>query len=129
MPRSAGENDLPKPLDQHRRQAIAQAFADSLNLEPAQLRGWLETPQSQSVGFVRRGESESVGYRAGRRILSILARHRTEWDDDDYRHMRKVVGFIKRHLAQRPSGDVTHTRWRHSLMNWGHDPLLDRRDD
>ncbi|MER5294490.1 DNA-binding protein, partial [Streptomyces pharetrae] len=25
--------------------------------------------------------------------------------------------------AQRPSGDVRDTRWRHSLMNWGHDPL------
>jgi hypothetical protein len=37
--------------------------------------------------------------------------------------MRKVVGYINRHLAQRPSGDVTDTRWRHSLMNWGHDPL------
>jgi len=30
-----------------------------------------------------------------------------------------------RHLAQRPDGDVEHTRWRYSLMNWGHDPLKD----
>jgi hypothetical protein len=27
------------------------------------------------------------------------------------------------HLAQRPEGDVEDTRWRYSLMNWGHDPL------
>ncbi len=26
-------------------------------------------------------------------------------------------------LAQRPSGDVRDSTWRHSLMNWGHDPL------
>jgi hypothetical protein len=37
--------------------------------------------------------------------------------------MRKVVGYVHRHLAQRPDGDVTDTAWRHSLMNWGHDPL------
>jgi hypothetical protein len=32
---------------------------------------------------------------------------------------------VHRHLAQRPSGDVRETRWRYSLMNWGHDPLED----
>jgi len=37
--------------------------------------------------------------------------------------MRKVTGYVHRHMAQRPSGDVEHTRWRYSLMNWGHDPL------
>lgn len=41
---------------------------------------------------------------------------------DDAAHMRKVVGHVHRHLAQRPSGDVTDTDWRYSLMNWGHDP-------
>ena len=40
----------------------------------------------------------------------------------DAAHMRTVVGYIHRHLAQRPSGDVTDSRWRYSLMNWGHDP-------
>ena len=44
-------------------------------------------------------------------------------DEDDYAAMRKVVGYIHRHLKQRPGGDVTDTRWRKSLMNWGHDPL------
>jgi hypothetical protein len=37
--------------------------------------------------------------------------------------MRKVVGYIHRHTAQRPAGDVSQTRWRYALMNWGHDPL------
>lgn len=37
--------------------------------------------------------------------------------------MKKVIGYCRRHLAQRPWGDVTDTRWRWSLMNWGHDPL------
>jgi hypothetical protein len=37
--------------------------------------------------------------------------------------MRKVIGYVHRHMAQRPHGDVADTRWRKSLMNWGHDPL------
>jgi hypothetical protein len=41
---------------------------------------------------------------------------------DDYAHMRKVVGFVKRHRAQQPANMVS-SRWRYSLMNWGHDPL------
>ena len=44
----------------------------------------------------------------------------TEADEE---HMRKVVGYVHRHAAQRPTGDVSGTPWRFSLMNWGHDPL------
>ena len=39
--------------------------------------------------------------------------------------MRKVVGYVHRHLAQGgPKEGVDESRWRYSLMNWGHDPLL-----
>jgi hypothetical protein len=38
----------------------------------------------------------------------------------------RVVGYVHRHLAQPPEGDPTDTRWRHSLMNWGHDPQKSR---
>jgi hypothetical protein len=48
-----------------------------------------------------------------------------ELSDDDYAHMKKVVGYVHRYKAQRPKGDVTETRWRFSLMNWGYDPLKD----
>ena len=38
-------------------------------------------------------------------------------------HMRKVVGYARRHLAQGgPQQDVEHSKWRYTLMNWGHDP-------
>jgi hypothetical protein len=39
--------------------------------------------------------------------------------------MRKVVGYVRRHRAQEPANIAT-SRWRYSLMNWGHDPLKDR---
>jgi hypothetical protein len=62
-----------------------------------------------------------VGRRSAKRILRIL--REGPQGEADYAHMRKVVGYVARHLAQRPRGDITETRWRYSLMNWGHDPL------
>lgn len=89
----------------------------------AELTCWLETDESKSVGVKRRGDAESVGRRSGRRIVRLMGRHRAEIEDDDFLHMRKVVGYVARHTAQRPAGDIMRTRWRYSLMNWGHDPL------
>ena len=107
--------------------SIRAEFDALVNLEPAELAAWLETPQSKKVGMVRRGETESVGRQSARKILAILATPRADLTDADYRHMKKVIGYCRRHLAQRPWGDVTATRWRWSLMNWGHDPLRGRR--
>ena len=108
--------------------AIRRDFDALVNLTPEALKAWLETPQSLRVGMIRRGESESVGRQSARRILEILATPVEDLVDADYRHMKKVIGYCRRHLAQRPWGDVTDTRWRWSLMNWGHDPLLTRDD-
>jgi Protein of unknown function (DUF3140) len=55
--------------------------------------------------------------------VEILRTKKSDLTDDDAAHMRKVVGYVARHRKQRPSGDVTDTPWRYSLMNWGHDPL------
>jgi hypothetical protein len=112
--------------------AIRAAFDALVNLEPAELRAWLKTPQSHKVGMTRRGETESVGRQSAKRILAIRAKPVRELTDADYAHMKKVIGYCRRHLAQRPEalrhgGDVTDTRWRWSLMNWGHDPLKGRR--
>nr|WP_277348356.1 DUF3140 domain-containing protein [Streptomyces thermoviolaceus] len=93
-----------------------------VNMKPAALEKWLETDESRSAGQHKDG-GESTGHASGRRIVEILRTKKSDLSDDDYQHMRKVVGYIRRHLAQQPSGDVRDTRWRYSLMNWGHDPL------
>lgn len=104
-------------------EAIRREFKRLTNLSQAELRAWLDTPESRKVGFVRKGERESVGRQSGRRILEIRDTRVADLSDADYAHMKKVIGYCRRHLAQRPWGDVTETRWRWSLMNWGHDPL------
>jgi len=88
----------------------------------AELQTWLGTRESRSVGWKADGRHESVGHASGRRIVEILRSPKRELTDNDYAHMRKVVGFVRRHRAQEPANKVT-SRWRYSLMNWGHDPL------
>ncbi|MFH8445215.1 DUF3140 domain-containing protein [Streptomyces sp. NPDC018026] len=100
-------------------------FHELVNMTPAGLDRWLDTDESGDAGHHQDG-GESVGHASGRRIVEILHKNKAELSDDDYEHMRKVVGYVRRHLAQRPSGDVEDTRWRYSLMNWGHDPLAHR---
>ena len=91
-----------------------------------ELSRWLGTDDSKRVGWKRKqvGLAESVGHASGRRIVGILRKRRQSLTEDDYAHMRKVVGFVRRHLAQQPANPVT-SRWRYSLMNWGHDPMKD----
>ena len=117
-------------LTEDERRAIVRAFHDVVNMRPAVLTKWLDSESSRSVGMTHEGErvthdggEESVGHEMGRQILALQAKKVAEFDAADYAAMRKVVGYVHRHGKQRPDGDVTDTRWRKSLMNWGHDPL------
>ncbi len=116
-------------MDAAARADTAREFKQVVNMTPAVLRKWLDGEESRTVGMTHEGEKahdgggESVGHEMGRRILELHAKKAAELDEADYEAMRKVVGYVHRHSKQRPQGDVTETRWRKSLMNWGHDPL------
>ena len=105
---------------------IRRGFNLLVNMSAAEIEEWLATDESQAVGWKGKDGAarESVGHASGRRIVAILRKKANELDDSDYAHMRKVVGFIRRHSAQRPENIYT-SRWRYSLMNWGHDPVKD----
>ena|SRR3982751_1481136 len=105
------------------RGKVRKDFAEAVNMTAAEIERWLKTEASRKVGFKGADGSarESVGHASGRRIVKILRKPVGALSDDDYAHMRKVVGYVRRHSAQRPENVVT-SRWRYSLMNWGHDP-------
>jgi hypothetical protein len=105
---------------------IRSAFRQAVNMTPKELERWLDTEESKAVGWTREEDEASVGHKSGRRIVQLKRKKVLELFDDDYAHMQRVVGYVHRHAAQRPNGDVTQTRWRFSLMNWGYDPLKDR---
>ena len=116
--------------DGHDPAETIREFHEAVNMTQAALRKWLASDESKSVGMHPGGgrvvdpdHGESVGHHMGERILEIKGRKTSDLTQADYADMRKVIGYVHRHMAQRPSGDVADTRWRHSLMNWGHDPL------
>jgi len=108
-----------------RRAETRASFDRAVNMTASELRKWLDTPESHAVGWKGpdgKGNGESVGHASGRRIVEILGKKKGSLTDADYQHMRKVIGYVHRHVAQEPANTVT-SRWRYSLMNWGHDPM------
>lgn len=112
--------------DDERAETI-RAFHEAVNMTPAALETWLATEESQAVGWKGEdghGSGESVGHKEGGRIVAILRKTQAQLSDEDLADMKKAVGYVHRHLAQGgPAEDKAHSRWRYSLMNWGHDPL------
>lgn len=106
---------------------ILATFRELVNMDAGEIADWLDTHESRSVGYTRPGESESVGRQSGRAIIAILGKAESDLDGADYAHMRKTIGFIRRHWGQGPHDPwrVPASRWRYSLMNWGHDPMKD----
>ena len=104
---------------------IYAQFKEDVNMTPAELEKWLKTEESTSVGQKEEGESESIGHQSGQRILDILRKKKADLTEADEAHMHKVHSYISRHKAQGPHDkkDAETSRWRYSLMNWGHDPL------
>jgi hypothetical protein len=101
---------------------VQKQFHEAVNMDADELEEWLQTDESKSVGQSDDG-GESEGHESGRRIVEILEKDGEDIGQDDIDHMRRVVSYVHRHQAQEPEEDVEESRWRYSLMNWGHDPL------
>jgi hypothetical protein len=102
---------------------VYEDFRAAVNMTAGELEKWLETEESREVGQKKSENAESVGHDSGRKIIKLLHTRKGDLSEEDEAHMRKVTGYVHRHLAQRPNGDIKETKWRYSLMNWGHDPL------
>ena len=99
-------------------------FEAAVNMTAHAIADWLETDESKSVG--QEDESGHIkGRESGKHIVAILNKNKADYTEDDIQRIKKVVSYVHRHRAQRPDGDISETRWRYSLMNWGHDPLKD----
>ncbi|MBD2103173.1 DUF3140 domain-containing protein [Leptolyngbya sp. FACHB-261] len=104
-------------------QTVIQEFRDAVNMTPKELESWLKTDESKEVGQKLKEGAESIGHQSGESIVELLHKGKTDYNDDDLSQMKRVVSYVHRHMAQRPGGNIENSRWRHSLMNWGHDPL------
>ena len=102
--------------------SIYAQFREDVNMTAAELEKWLKTTESQSVGQDS-GDGTSIGHKSGELIVGILRKKKADLSPADEAHMHKVHSYVSRHAAQKPAADIEHSRWRYSLMNWGHDPL------
>lgn len=103
------------------QQKILDNFQAAVNMTASEIKAWLKTKESNSVGQKDR-QGKIKGRKSGKKIIKILNKEQSKYQEKDFKQMKKVVGYIHRHLAQKPSGDIKETPWRYSLMNWGHDP-------
>ena len=101
-------------------------WKDAVNMTASEIEHWLDTDESKEVGQKKDGDGESTGHHSGRPIVDILRKKKADLTDNDVAWMHKVVGYVHRHAAQRPDNTET-SRWRYSLMNWGHDPTKEDR--
>lgn len=102
--------------------SVIDEFHQVVNMTPKELESWLDTDESKEVGQ-KDGDDESIGHKSGRHIIELLQMKKADYSDEDLSHMKKVISYVHRHSAQKPSSDIKNSRWRYSLMNWGHDPL------
>lgn len=104
------------------RQQLIDDFHDAVNMTAKEIEDWLDTEESKSVG--QKDENGKIkGRESGKEIIEILNKNQSDYTKADCDRMKKVVSYVHRHLAQKPSGDIEHSNWRYSLMNWGNDPL------
>ncbi|MGA4843995.1 DUF3140 domain-containing protein [Streptomyces sp. G45] len=98
-----------------------------------ELSAWLRTLEA---GEHSEPLPESAGPEAGRHVLAILQKRRTDLTDDDVRLMVKVVDLVsaarepeeareRQEAREREEGapGAVDRRRRHWLMSLGHDPL------
>ena len=105
---------------------IRDEFGQVVNMTASELKKWLETDESKSVGQKTGGAVESTGHETGREIVALLQTKADDLTDDGLAQMKRVHGYVARHLEQRPDkskAELEQTRWRYSLVTWGHDPL------
>jgi hypothetical protein len=100
---------------------VVEEFDEAVNMSREELEEWLETDESKEVGQ-KDGGGESKGHESGRKIVEILGKDKSDYTEEDIDHMKRVVSYVHRHQAQKPKGNAEDSNWRHSLMNWGHDP-------
>ena len=114
-----------KTADAAAQAEVLKEFKKLVNMTPGQIEKFLHTKDSTEVGFKKSGKGESIGHASGRRIIEIKGKKSADLSKDDVKHMKKVIGYINRHCAQGPAHktDAKESKWRYSLMNWGHDPL------
>lgn len=97
-------------------------FHELVNMSSAELREWLAT---DAAGETSEGLPDQAGSPAGRTVLGVLGKRRTDLTQEDVQTMRNVARIIRSQRGEEPEPAAGDAAWRHRLMSLGHDPLKD----
>ena len=99
-------------------------FHALVNVPSEQLRQWLLTRGSGEESF---GPDPDMGLpEPGRHILRVLTKRKVDLTREDIEVMGETIDRIQSLIDARPSGGNTDNEWRHSLLDLGHDVLIER---
>ncbi|RKN48645.1 DUF3140 domain-containing protein [Micromonospora endolithica] len=100
------------------------SFHERVNVPSEQLRQWLLTRGSGAEAF---GPNPDLDLpEPGRHVLRILTKRKVDLTPDDIETMRDTVDEIENLLAAKPPRGNADDQWRHSLLDLGHDVLVER---
>jgi hypothetical protein len=100
--------------------ALWEDFHRVVNMTSAELSAWLRVSDADET---TEPLPDQAGSPAGRHVLAILQKRRTDLTEDDLGVMRAVVDTVTdaTDVANEPVAEDTDRR--HRLMSLGHDPL------
>ncbi|WP_433393519.1 DUF3140 domain-containing protein [Micromonospora sp. KLBMP9576] len=99
-------------------------FHAQVNVPSEKLRQWLLTRGSGEEAF---GPDPDLDLPAlGRRILRVLTKRKVDLTGEDIEVMRDAIDEIQSRLDEKPPRGNADDRWRHSLLDLGHDVLVER---
>ena len=101
-----------------------QEFHGAVNMTSEQLRVWLLTRGSGEEAFTDDPDLDVP--EPGRRILAVLGKRRGDLTRADLAVMREAVDRIAELRGRRPPDGGADGRWRHALLDLGHDLLAER---
>ncbi|MEU4479123.1 DUF3140 domain-containing protein [Micromonospora sp. NPDC023966] len=105
-------------------EVIWDDFHAEVNVPSEQLRRWLLTRGSGEEAF---GPNPDLDLpEPGRRILQVLTKRKVDLTPDDIEVMRNAIDRIRELTAAKPSRGNADDEWRHSLLDLGHDVLIER---
>ncbi|WP_341715954.1 DUF3140 domain-containing protein [Micromonospora sp. FIMYZ51] len=105
-------------------EVLWEDFHAEVNVPSEQLRQWLLTRGSGVEAF---GPDPDLNLpEPGRQILAVLRKRKVDLTPEDIEVMRDAVERIRSLTAARPARGTADDEWRHSLLDLGHDILIER---
>jgi len=100
--------------------ALWEQFHQAVNMTSRELGDWL---RESEAGVDTEPVPDQAGPAAGRQVLAILGKRRSDLTAEDAEVMAGVVDRVRTQRGDEPEPTAGDAAWRHSLMNLGHDPL------